>query len=109
MSRLHNPGHWTPWLGVFVPHDERTFVPGLSFVFTATESDNEFIQRDSGKSIRDGEMKMRRKNMRLSSFEVSFTSAGRRIVPKRWLNGLWFFNNTYHQRDLVVPWPSWMY
>jgi hypothetical protein len=109
MARLHNPGYWTPWLGVFVPHDERTFVPGLSFAFTATESDNEFIQRDSGKSIRDGEMKMRRKNMRLSSFEVSFTSAGRRIVPKRWLNGLWFFNNTYHQRDLVVPWPSWMY
>lgn len=98
MARVHSPGTWTPWLGVFVPDDDAAFAPGVSFVFTATETDHEFKDRGA---------KLARKNTRVASLEVSFASAGRQIVPKRWLNGLWFFN-AYHQRDLVIPWPRWM-
>lgn len=98
MARLHSPGTWTPWLGVFVPDDDANFVPGVSFVFTAAETDHEFTDRGA---------KLARKNTRIASLEVSYMPAGKQIVPKRWLNGLWFFNNTYHQRDLVIPWPKW--
>lgn len=99
MARVHSPGTWTPWLGVFVPHDDADFVPGVSFIFTASETDHEFKDRGA---------KLARKNTRVVSLEVSYVSAGRQIIPKRWLNGLSFFNNTYHQRDLVIPWPKWM-
>lgn len=99
MARVHSPGTWTPWLGLFVPHDELEFPGRVGFAFTAAETDHEFKDRGA---------KLARKNTRVSSLEVDLLPGGGHIVPKKWLNGLWFFNNTYHQRDLVIPWPKWM-
>ncbi|MCJ1437629.1 hypothetical protein MMC27_007016 [Xylographa pallens] len=99
LSRLHVPRKWTPWLGIFLPDD--TFdVPGnVSFAFTARETNHE---------LKDRGAKLARKNAWVTSLEVGFDPATEQVLPKKWMNGLYFFNNKEHLRDWVIPWPRWM-
>lgn len=100
LSRLHVPTRtWTPWLGIFIPNDPFDVSAAISFAFTAAETDHEFKDRDA---------KLARKNARVTSLEVRFDPNHNQIVPKKWMNGLWFFNNKHHPRSLVIPWPKWM-
>jgi hypothetical protein len=98
LARVHIQGSWTPYLGVFVP-DDPFMDSATAFAFTSLGSDNEY--KNSG-------VKLARKNNRLASLEVGFAPDTLQIVPKRWMNGLWFFNNKDHPKDFVIPWPSWM-
>ena len=99
LSCLHIPRRWTPWLGIFIPDDSFDNSRVVSFAFTARETDNE---------LTDGGAKLLRKNAWINSLEVRFEPATEQIIPKRWMNGLHFYNNKEHQRNLVVPWPQWM-
>ncbi|TGJ83105.1 hypothetical protein E0Z10_g5660 [Xylaria hypoxylon] len=96
LSRLHVPGKWTPWLGIFIPDDPFDMSRIISFVFTARESENE---------LKDRGAKLARKNAWVTSLEVRFTG---QIIPKRWINGLDFFNYQYHPKSLIMPWPKWL-
>ncbi|KAF7555306.1 hypothetical protein G7Z17_g2326 [Cylindrodendrum hubeiense] len=99
LSRLHVPRKWTPWLGIFVPDDSLDVAVPISFVFTATQTDNEFKDRGA---------KLARKNSRVTSLQVRFAPGTQQIVPRKWMNGLWFFNNKDHPSSLTIPWPRWM-
>ncbi|KAH8648141.1 hypothetical protein BGZ60DRAFT_423203 [Tricladium varicosporioides] len=100
LSRPHDPTRtWTPWLGIFVPDDPFDFSAAISFAFTAAETDHEFKDRGA---------KLARKNARVTSLEVRFDPNPNQIVPKKWINGFWFFNNKSHPRNFVIPWPKWM-
>lgn len=100
LSRLHVPKKWTPWLGVFVPEDEEEDMSGrVSFMFTAAQTDNE---------LKDRGAKLARRNSRVTSLEVRWNPAKGEIVPRRWMNGLSFFNNKEQPSSLVIPWPKWM-
>lgn len=102
LSRLHGVRPWAPWLGVFVIEDAALELAGpnvISFAFTASQSDHEFTDRGA---------KLSRKNTRITSLEVRYDPATGRIWPRRWLNGLCFYNSRNHPRELVIPWPAWM-
>ncbi|KAI0395625.1 hypothetical protein F5Y17DRAFT_456864 [Xylariaceae sp. FL0594] len=106
LSRLHvllPPGRgrprWTPWLGVFIPDDPVDVSDVVSYAFTARETDNE---------LKDRGAKLARRNAWVTSLEVRFSAANGQIVPKRWLNGINFYNNKEHRTDVVMPWPRWM-
>ena len=99
LSRLHIPRKWTPWLGIFVPDDSFNIPGVVSFAFTARETDHEL--RDRGATLA-------RKNAWITSLEVRFDHAAEHIRPKKWMNGLHFFNNQEHMRSLTIPWPQWM-
>lgn len=101
LSRLHGVKGFTPWLGVFLVDDEMELVrPGvISFAFTTWQTDHEFTDRGA---------KLSRKNTRVTSLEVRYDPRTQRIWPRKWLNGLSFYNNKSHPRELVIPWPSWM-
>ncbi|RYC58960.1 hypothetical protein CHU98_g7257 [Xylaria longipes] len=99
LSRLHVPRKWTPWLGIFIPDDPFDISGVVSFAFTARESENE---------LKDRGAKLARRNAWVTSLEVRFDPATEQIVPKRWMNGLNFFNNREHPRSLVMPWPRWL-
>ncbi|KAL5316276.1 hypothetical protein ACEPPN_015321 [Leptodophora sp. 'Broadleaf-Isolate-01'] len=100
LSRPHDPTRtWTPWLGIFVPDDPFDASVAISFAFTAAVTDHE---------LKDRGAKLARKNARVTSLEVRFDPNPNQIVPKKWINGLWFFNNKHHPRSFVVPWPKWM-
>ncbi|KAI0448670.1 hypothetical protein F5B21DRAFT_97416 [Xylaria acuta] len=97
LSRLHVPRRWTPWLGIFIPDDPFDVSGVISFAFTARETENE---------LKDRGAKLARRNAWVSSLEVRF--GGEQILPKRWMNGLNFFNNKEHPRSLLIPWPKWL-
>ena len=99
LSRLHAPRKWTPWLGIFVPDDPFDVSGAVSFAFTAGETNHE---------LKDRGAKLARKNAWVNSLEVSFDPATDQVIPKKWMNGLQFFNNKEHPRNLVIPWPQWM-
>lgn len=98
LARVHIQGKWTPYVGVFVP--EAPFDDSAAtFAFTSLEPDNEYKNRGTT---------LARKNARCASLEVSFAPDAQ-IVPMRWMNGLCFFNNQSHPRNLMIPWPHWMH
>ncbi|KAI0905763.1 hypothetical protein F4823DRAFT_609619 [Ustulina deusta] len=99
LSRLHVPRKWTPWLGIFIPDDPFDVSGVISFAFTAWETENE---------LKDRGAKLARRNDWVTSLEVRFNPATEQIVPRRWMNGLNFFNNKEHPRSLVMPWPRWL-
>ncbi|KAI8633659.1 hypothetical protein F5Y19DRAFT_247646 [Xylariaceae sp. FL1651] len=99
LSRLHVPRKWTPWLGIFIPDDPFDVSGVISFAFTARETANE---------VRDRGATLLRKNAWVTSLEVRFDPGREQIVPRRWMNGLHFFNNKEHLRNLVMPWPKWL-
>ena len=99
LSRLHVPRKWTPWLGIFIADDPIDLSGIISFAFTARGNDHEFKDRDA---------KLARKNSWVSSLEVRYNPATDQVVPKKWMNGLDFFNNKEHPRSFVIPWPKWM-
>ncbi|KAH7130924.1 hypothetical protein EDB81DRAFT_129499 [Dactylonectria macrodidyma] len=99
LSRLHVPRKWTPWLGIFIPDDPLNESGHISFAFTAMQTDHEFKDRGA---------KLARKNTRVTSLEVRFNPGPRQIMPRKWMNGLCFFNNKDHPSDLTIPWPKWM-
>lgn len=101
LSRLHGVKRFAPWLGVFVIDDELELSrPGvISFVFTTSQSDHEFTDRGA---------KLSRKNTRVTSLEVRYDPRTQRIWPRKWLNGLSFYNNSNHPREFVIPWPTWL-
>ncbi|KAI1746664.1 hypothetical protein F4782DRAFT_523690 [Xylaria castorea] len=98
LSRLHVPRKWTPWLGIFIPDDPFDVSGVISFAFTARETENE---------LKDRGAKLARRNAWVTSLEVRLP-ASERIVPRRWMNGLNFFNNKEHLRGLLMPWPRWL-
>ncbi|TRX93679.1 hypothetical protein FHL15_005355 [Xylaria flabelliformis] len=98
LSRLHVPRKWTPWLGIFIPDDPFDISGVVSFAFTAREVENE---------LKDRGAKLARRNAWVTSLEVRLP-ASERIMPKRWMNGLNFFNNKEHIRSLLMPWPKWL-
>ncbi|KAH8156246.1 hypothetical protein CIB48_g12002 [Xylaria polymorpha] len=99
LSRLHVPRKWTPWLGIFIPDDPFDLAGAVSFAFTARETENE---------LKDRGAKLARRNAWVTSLEVTFDPATGQIVPKRWMNGLNFFNNREHPRNMAMPWPKWL-
>jgi hypothetical protein len=111
MARVPVPRKWTPWLGIFVmdnPFDDSAVINSftaisrpnaISFAFTSSEPDHEFKDRGA---------RLARKNARTTSLEVRFDPKTQQITPRKWMNGLCFFNNKDHPRALVVPWPKWM-
>ncbi|KAI1122336.1 hypothetical protein F5Y10DRAFT_254294 [Nemania abortiva] len=99
LSRLHIPRKWTPWLGIFIPDDPFDVSGFISFVLTARETENE---------LKDRGAKLARRNAWVTSLEVRFNPTTEEVVPKRWMNGLNFFNNKEHPRSLVMPWPKWL-
>jgi len=103
LSRLHVPKAkaWTPWLGVFAlpPGDDFSRAGVVSFAFTAAETDHEFKDRGA---------KLARKNTRVTSLEVRFDPRTGSVVPRRWLNGLCFYNNKDQPGEFTIPWPRWM-
>ncbi|KAI0529777.1 hypothetical protein GGR58DRAFT_495687 [Xylaria digitata] len=99
LSRLHVPRKWTPWLGIFIPDDPFDVSGVTSFAFTARETEHEWKDRGA---------KLARKNAWVTSLEVRFDPNTEQIVPKRWMNGLNFFNNREHPKSLVMPWPKWL-
>lgn len=99
LTRLFKPNAaWTPFLGVFAPEDPDSF-NNSTFAFTCITTDHEFKDRGA---------KLARKNTRLVSLEVVVSPNKLYMTPKRWINGLWFFNNGDHQREITIPWPEWM-
>ena len=99
LSRLHVPRKWTPWLGIFIPDDPFDVRGVISFAFTARETNHE---------LKDRGAKLARKNAWVNSLEVRFDPGTEQVIPKKWMNGLHFFNNKEHLRDWVIPWPQWM-
>ncbi|KAH7118635.1 hypothetical protein B0J13DRAFT_569469 [Dactylonectria estremocensis] len=99
LSRLHVPKKWTPWLGIFIPDDPLNESAAISFAFTAMQTDHEFKDRGA---------KLARKNTRVTSLQVRFNPGPQQILPRKWMNGLSFFNNKDHPSDLTIPWPRWM-
>jgi hypothetical protein len=99
LSRLHVPGKWTPWLGIFIPDDPLDVSRVVSFAFTARETKPEFKDRGA---------KLARKNAWVTSLEVRIGPTSDQITPKRWMNGINFFNNKEHIRNLLMPWPKWL-
>ena len=99
LSRLHVPRKWTPWLGIFIADDPIDVSGIISFAFTARGNDHE---------LKDRGAKLARKNTWISSLEVRFNPATDQVMPKKWMNGLDFFNNKEHPRSFVIPWPKWM-
>ncbi|KAI0522307.1 hypothetical protein F5B22DRAFT_470460 [Xylaria bambusicola] len=100
LSRRHVPGRWTPWLGIFIPDDPFDVSGVISYAFTARETDNEL--RDRGATLA-------RRNAWVTSLEVGFDPATKQIMPKRWMNGINFFNNRDHPDNFLMPWPKWMH
>lgn len=100
LSRVHVPRRWTPWLGIFIPDDPFDISGVVSFAFTARETENEMKDRGA---------KLARRNAWVTSLEVRINAAAEQIVPKRWINGINFFNNREHPRNLLMPWPKWMH
>lgn len=99
LSRLHERRPWAPWLGIFIVDDPSDLSEAVSFAFTALETDHEFKDRGA---------KLARKNVKITSLEVRFSPSTRQIIPKRWMNGVWFFNNKDQPTELTIPWPKWM-
>lgn len=113
MARVHEQGKWTPWLGIFVPDDvfDDSFgVDGygvvdrpnvISFAFTSVESNNEFTYRENT-------LDLARKNVNVTSLEVRMGPKAKQLMPRKWMNGLCFFNNKSHPGNYIIPWPKWM-
>jgi hypothetical protein len=97
LACAHVPEKWTPCLGIFVPETPQDDLTDI-FAFTSLESDNERRARGA---------KLARKNARFASLEVGFEPAVQ-IVPKRWMNGLSFFNSKDHVNNWMIPWPIWL-
>lgn len=97
MARVHVPRRWTPWLGMFVP-DNPDDSAAISFAFTSAETDHEYKDRGT---------KLAKKNGKVASLEVRFAPGTQQIMPKKWMNGLWFFKTAHQKKKkLVIPWPK---